>query len=641
MGSAGRGGAGTSACPVERQAGGKGSGVSSCRRPPPHLARIAAGLALSLGLFVYTATRLQPTLEWHRDQPQFYWTRDFFQLFWREPGGLVRYAAAALAQCDVHNWSGALVFTLLASGLGTLGYALLKRADAMALFPAAFTPPLLLLWLRQAFGASALSVGLGVFLAWTLGLGLSRWTRTGSAGGLGLSCLGAAGVYAVAGFWAWLSFLVAVEVFRSPTSRAWLRTVVFWLGSLAAAAGLAWSYDTALAPRTESLSPAKRQLLSGALALGVPALALIRTRVIPRLRSGENGPGKTGSISLPALSRADLRTVPGLGSLVATVLLGGAVAADFDPDAHGVGALLMAAAREDHLQVLEKAGVLRQLPPAAEIILHRSLYHAGRFLDELFRYENLSLWRLFPGTEAGPAACRAQVPTFLELGQVNKAEHLAHEALEFEGPRPDLLRWLAEVNVLKDRPAAARVFLNVLRQHPVHRAWAEERLQALVKDPAGTNDARLRLIRQRMVRTDLPHGGMPTALLLEQLLDTDPSNDMAWQYLLAHYLLSCDLDRFVTWLRRRQPLPWARWPRHCEEALLLYQWLSPDKPAPPNLPIRPETRQRFMAFRTALAQGALGSVEGRTRLAETFRGTYWLYHLTHAPDPGGAKRSAD
>lgn len=329
MGAARRGRAGIPAYPGETQAGGRGSGVSSCRRPHPHLARIAAGLVLSLGLFVYTATRVQPTLEWHRDQPQFYWTLDFFRLFWREPGGLVRYAAAALAQCDVHNWSGALVFTLLASGLGTLGCALLKRADAMALFPAAFTPPLLLLWLRQAFGASALSVGLGVFLAWALGLGLSRWTRTGSAGELGLSCLGAAGVYAVAGFWAWLSFLVAVEVFRSPTSRTWLRTVVFWLGSLAAAAGLAWSYDTALVPRTESLSPAKRQLLSGALALGVPALALIRSRVIPRLRSGENGPGKTGSISLPALSRADLRTAPGLGSLVATVLLAGAVAADY------------------------------------------------------------------------------------------------------------------------------------------------------------------------------------------------------------------------------------------------------------------------------------------------------------------------
>jgi|DewCreStandDraft_5_1066085.scaffolds.fasta_scaffold00003_323 hypothetical protein len=651
MGSAKRGRAGIPACPGERQAGGMESPVSSHRRPPlfagtrfrfhPQLVHIATGLLGSLGLFVYVATRLQPTLEWHRDQPQFYWTQDFFRLFWREPGGLVRYAAAALAQCDVHNWSGALVFTILAGGLGTLGCALLKRAGAVALLPAAFAPPLLFLWLRQAFGASALIAGLGVGLAWALALGLSRGTRSGSAGGLLLSWLVAAGVYLGAGFWAWLAFLVAIEAFPWASPRSWLRTGVFWLGSLAAAVGVAWSYGAGLVPGMEGPDPVKRQLLWGALALGVPVLALIRARVVPRFPPAVDGPAKAGSTSLPALSWAGLKSASGRTALVATVLLAVAVAADFDRDARRVSALLVAAAHEDHLQVLEQAGTLPRLPAAAEIVLHRSLYHTGRLLDELFRYENLSLWRLLPGTEAGAAACRAQVPTLLELGQVNEAERLAHEALEFEGPRPDLLRWLAEVNVLKDRPAAARVFLNALSRHPVHRVRAQERLHALMMDPAGTNDARLRLIRQRMVRTDLPHSGMPTALLLEQLLDTDPSNDMAWQYLLAHHLLSCDLERFVRWLRRRQPLPWTQWPRHCEEAVLLYQWLSPDGPAPPNLPIRPETRQRFMAFRTALAQGALQSDEGRRRLAETFRGTYWLYHLSHAPAPGNTTPSAD
>ena len=53
-----------------------------------------------------------------------------------------------------------------------------------------------------------------------------------------------------------------------------------------------------------------------------------------------------------------------------------------------------------------------------------------------------------------------------ELGQVNEAEHMAQESLEFDGDRPDVLRVLAKINIIKGRPQAAAVFLNALRQIP-------------------------------------------------------------------------------------------------------------------------------------------------------------------------------
>jgi hypothetical protein len=77
---------------------------------------------------------------------------------------------------------------------------------------------------------------------------------------------------------------------------------------------------------------------------------------------------------------------------------------------------------------------------------------------------------------------RAQSETLLELGQVSEAERLAHEALELEGDRPDLLWVLAQINVLKDRPKAARIFLNALRQVPFQCERAETRPRELDRD---------------------------------------------------------------------------------------------------------------------------------------------------------------
>jgi hypothetical protein len=215
----------------------------------------------------------------------------------------------------------------------------------------------------------------------------------------------------------------------------------------------------------------------------------------------------------------------------------------------------------------------------------------------------------------------------LELGQVNEAEHLAHEALEIEGNRPDLLRLLAQINILKDRPQAARVFLNLLAQAPFQGAWAGGCLRDLENDPRLPDDQALALIRSRMVTTDLPHDQMPAESLFQQLLQSNPRNQMAFDYLLAQYLVTRDLDRLIKQLGRLDDFGYSAIPRHLEEAVLLYQRLNGVPVDLHGRQIRPEAVQRFGQFIEALNR-ARKNPNDRPALARNFRDTFWFYFYT-------------
>ena len=259
------------------------------------------------------------------------------------------------------------------------------------------------------------------------------------------------------------------------------------------------------------------------------------------------------------------------------------------------------AALGQHERLLAVAQQLKTLPPATEVRVHLALYHTGRLDEDLFAFANRGRGNLLPGLELGLDACRPQGETLLELGQVNEAEHQAQEVLEFEGDRPDMLRLLARVNVLKDRPKAAAVFLNVLRQVPFQRAWAATCLAELKNNPRLAGDPELDLARSRMVTTDLPHDELPAETMLRQLLHSNPHNQMAFEYLLAYYLLTGDLKQVAQHLGQLDDFGYRAIPRHVEEALLLGQKLQGLQFDLHGREIRPETVRRFQSFCDALA----------------------------------------
>ena len=59
--------------------------------------------------------------------------------------------------------------------------------------------------------------------------------------------------------------------------------------------------------------------------------------------------------------------------------------------------------------------------------------------------------------------------------------------------------------------------------------------------------------------------------LLLRLLKRNRHNRMAFEYLMAHYLLTDKLEKLVANLYRFGDFDYPQLPRHCQEALIIYQ----------------------------------------------------------------------
>ena len=157
-----------------------------------------------------------------------------------------------------------------------------------------------------------------------------------------------------------------------------------------------------------------------------------------------------------------------------------------------------------------------------------------------------------------------------DLGRINESEHMAYEALEIFGDRPRILKRLVYINVLKGEPEAARRFLALLQRSLLHGRWARRLRQQLDADPMLSGVPVVASRRELMVTRDSVGDVAGLETMLEGLLERNRRNRMAFEYLMAHYLLTRQLDKLVANLHRLDDFDYPRLPRHCEEALVIY-----------------------------------------------------------------------
>ena len=293
------------------------------------------------------------------------------------------------------------------------------------------------------------------------------------------------------------------------------------------------------------------------------------------------------------------------------------------------------AIRKEYSKVLTAATQLQKLTPSAEIRLYQALYHTGQLGEELFSFPNLNSFDLLPALKMGLNACRSQSELLLELGQVTMAEHFAHEALEWEGDRPEILRLLIQINLLKERPKIARIFLNALGQIPFQQSWARICLRELDTNPQNlAQSEELSLIRSRKVSSDMIHTIVDAEAVFLQSLNDNRHNQMAFEFLMAHYLLNGRADKIAEEIGRLNDFNYINIPRHYEEAILVYMQ-SNGQVDLKGRQIRPATLQRFQKFTAILQRHANGNQKDLQELAMNFGDTFYYYYLSRKPGPIG------
>lgn len=208
-----------------------------------------------------------------------------------------------------------------------------------------------------------------------------------------------------------------------------------------------------------------------------------------------------------------------------------------------------------------------------------ALYHTGRLPYDMFSYPPSRLFADHRVGRRGRLHSRKAFDLYLELGRVNEAENVAHNALEKHMSAEFLMR-IAMTKMVKRQIQAARVYLNVLSEDLSHGHWAKAYLQRLREDPVLADDLRIAEIRDRMIVEDDAHlvhgssqGGSVSVSAERQLLsllERNSHNRMAFEYLMAMHLMNRNLEAIVARLPQLHEFSYSETPTLYEEAVMLH-----------------------------------------------------------------------
>jgi len=570
-------------------------------------------ILLAAGLYWHLSASVRPELVYHADGPAasgaaavgipvFLRGGDFRAAFFRRPGGPVEYCAAALAQLCYYPWAGSAILTACAVLLYAMTALLLRVVGLSGAWLWALLPALLLLWNYNRY---VLGIDVSLALAVVLLLGsayliLAKTSSSAIAAALMPALIVLA--YLVSGPSAMLTAGVCV-LWEGLVRRNYLLAATGLVTAIALPAICAWWLQ--LVPtwdyrQQKAICPWLAARDAGQLAIYVALMTMVLLRCsavavarwqpsfMQRFGSVVGGPGSSmcKAVAVCAVLAASVAIAQGT----------------LDRQLRWTLQLNHLARTERWTELLDSLeGYPADLYTASLLCdVCRALYETGRLGSDLFRYPQRPT-ALFQRSQEG-AFVRGSGEVLFLLGCVNEAEHVAHESLEVHGERPEILRLLARVHLAKGNAAAARVFLNVLRNDVIHGQWAACYLQQLAENPADAGDSLVRAARANMPQADRLAEQATDEDVLLGLLEHNPANRMAVEYLLAYYLLTRQPAKIAQHLERFKSLRSAEEPHRFPP--LMAEALAWNAVAPlrgrPQLPIDAVDPQVFRQVTEAM-----------------------------------------
>ena len=197
---------------------------------------------------------------------------------------------------------------------------------------------------------------------------------------------------------------------------------------------------------------------------------------------------------------------------------------------------------------------------------------------------------------------------WFQVGDMTVAEQSAITSLQ-ASPKHTGARYLvrlARVNLISGEDAAAQKYLDLLSKTLFYGKWARSMMP-------GSQDEAMRMqladARARLVREDFVHrSDVPRSVLLD-LLESDPANRVARNYLLCFDLLRYDLEEFI-----EDYLPDMIPARIYHEAILI--WLS-----------QHDRLNEEQVARFGVDVSTVDRMNRFGRRPEAYKNTYWYYYL--------------
>ncbi|MBN2019786.1 MAG: hypothetical protein JW749_06130 [Sedimentisphaerales bacterium] len=564
------------------------------------------------------------------------------------PGGPAQYLAAFLTQLCFFPLLGSLFIILIAWGLYRFTGTLLNISPENPLQVVCYMPAFLILmkcgrYENPLFTGTALLIIVLVSVVYQKTSRRIGWLR------LPLFVILTATFYYIAGS-AVLTFVIIAALFelferRKPAvSMAFLLTgaAVCWLSGEFLFRLDAGDSFLSLIHYVQVLQIVEQEKLSRfidiALLAFFPVTVLIVNiirRLIPKMRDS----------SLKNLSRknkslvSEEKKAEALGWLVQAALITiigvPSVLFSFDRQVKKTLQVIFFTSRRMWPEALTIAreGFLKQYFPFCNNAVNRALFYTGRLGEEMFAFpQSLSDYDLVFNKEPQKNISYIERPELcLDLGMINAAETIAYNFLPPSNGNPCMLKQLAQINLVKGQIETAKMYLNALSRYPAYTKEAVNMLHNIEEDPLLERDRRIQSLREIMVEDEFAFSGFDEELWLKELLRKNKNNKMAFEYLMAHYLLERQLDKFVENLPRLDDLGYKNIPRHYQEAILVYKGVMQKDIDLGGREINTETVNQFNQISEIVNDPDNSNLKTLKRklapLAPKFGATYFFYYI--------------
>jgi len=213
---------------------------------------------------------------------------------------------------------------------------------------------------------------------------------------------------------------------------------------------------------------------------------------------------------------------------------------------------------------------------------------------------------------------------YYHLGDMNMTQHSAMLGQIFSPKYRSsrMTKRLAEVNLVNGDTTAARKYLRILDKTLFHRKWAEQRERILSGSdsvpPLWLQAKRSQIPVRNILRTSSDH-----VASLKLLLESNPDNMPALNYLLCYFLLNKDIPSFMTIFDTYWKGKISYLPRVYGEALLIrLASVKASEKVLQSYGISNKMITDFMNYTSIYEQGN-GEMEP---LREDFVSSYWFYY---------------
>ena len=171
----------------------------------------------------------------------------------------------------------------------------------------------------------------------------------------------------------------------------------------------------------------------------------------------------------------------------------------------------------------------------------------GTLLDQMFNYKQNGIAGLLPDVKEDATSPMPTAEAFYQLGMINVAQRTVFEAqeaiLDFQKSGRCYKR-LAQTNLINGNYEVARKYLTALQKTLFYSDWANETLQLLGDEEAIAKHPEYGRLRKSVYKDNAFFSDHVTPDMLESLYFSNKDNSLAYQYLVAYYILTNDRERY-------------------------------------------------------------------------------------------------